>query len=250
VATPESNTHGFEATLDRQRAAWDARPLVRHLYNGWYERIVGALSPVDGPTVELGCGIGTFKEHYPRAVATDVADQPWAEAVVDAENMPYGDHSVANLVLVDVLHHVPNPAAFFAEAERTLVAGGRVIVVEPYCSPVSYRAYRRFHHEVTDLDVDPFASAQSEQDPFDSNQALPTLFFWRCRSRFRSLHPELHIIRAERFGLFTYPLSGGFTGRPLLPPAVGQSVQSLERLVERPLGRLLAFRCLVALERR
>jgi SAM-dependent methyltransferase len=236
--------------LQIQRAAWERRPLLRAIYTDWFERIVGELSLVDGPTVELGCGIGAFKDFRGQTVATDVMATPWTDAVVDAHKLPYEDSSVANLVLIDVLHHLSHPHRFLAEAERVLRPDGRVVMVEPYCSPISTVLYKLFHFERTDLQADAFgAEAQSKSEPFDSNQALPTLMFWRQPERFRAYHPSLKIARRARFSLVAWPLSGGFTGRQLVPYRLLDALQVVERLL-RPLASLAAFRCLVALEKR
>ena len=246
--TPGAEAEVPADPLSIQRRAWERRPLVRSLYHEWFERIVRALADAPGPTVELGCGIGAFKEFHRAVVATDVAPSPWAEDVVDAERLPYAPGSVANLVLVDVFHHLPHPLRFLDEATRALAPGGRVVMLEPYCSPISTRAYRRFHHERTDPSVDPFAGAQSGEDPWDSNQALATLFFWRGLDRYRARYPRLRLVTRERFSLLAYPLSGGFTGRPLAPTRAGERIRRAERFLAAvaPFG---AFRCLVVLQR-
>ena len=235
-------------TLHAHRYAWERRPLLRLLYHDWYELIQRELSSLPGPSVELGCGIGSFKEFRPSTTATDVMATPWADELVDAEELPYADGSLTNLILIDVLHHLPRPSRFLAEAVRTLQRGGRVVMLEPYCSPVSTIAYRRFHHELTDLSADPFGGpALSSKAPLDSNQALATLIFWRRLDDFRSRYPELQVRRRSRLGMFAYPLSGGFSKRPLLPAALGRHVLRLERLLGFA-APLLAFRCLVTLE--
>ena len=237
-------------SLRRQREAWDARPAVRALYHGWYEMIVARLAAVPGDTVELGCGIGTFKEVYPDVIATDVAPTPWAERTADAERLPFEDASVANLVMTDVIHHLPRPGRLFGEAERVLRPGGRLIAVEPYCSPVSGFAYRHFHREGSNARTDPFADVpHSSTDPLDANNALPTLIFWRGANRFRSLWTGLDLVERRRFAFIAYPLSGGFEGRKLAPDLVVGGLQRIESVLI-PLAPLAAFRCLVALERR
>jgi SAM-dependent methyltransferase len=240
----------LQAALDAQERAWQARPLVRREYAGFYRRILGRLSDVAGPTVELGSGIGTFKEFKPDAVTTDVEATSWAEAVVDAEDLPYEDGTLANLALLDVFHHLPDPARFLAEAARVLRPGGRVVIVDPYCSPFSTPVYRRFHHERTDLSAAPFErDAQTGRSALDSNQARTTLVFYRHRDEYLRRWPSLPIVAEERFAFLAYPLSGGFTGPALLPAFLYRPLTALERALS-PAARLLAFRCLVALERR
>jgi len=75
-------------------------------------------------------------------------------AEVSAEAMPYADASLGALVLFDVLHHVPAPRRFFAEATRVLRPGGRVVLCEPYIGPLSYPVYKLAHEEPVDMGVD------------------------------------------------------------------------------------------------
>jgi SAM-dependent methyltransferase len=237
------------AELQLQEEAWNRNTVLRRLYRGWYSDIAARLSHVAGATVELGSGMGKLREAVPDAVLTDVEATPWVDVVVDAEQLPYADGSLANLVLVDVLHHVPRPGRFLEEAQRCLAPGGRIVLLEPYCSPVSYRVFRAFHHERTDVSVDPFADGrQSRTDALDSNQALPTLLFFARAGETSARWPKLRIVERRRLAMLAYPLSGGWRRRPLLPAALLRPVLALERVLS-PLAPLLAFRCLVVVER-
>jgi len=51
--------------LAEQEAAWHRRPLVRRLYNDWFDLIVAHLAPIEGPTVELGSGFAPLKARLP-----------------------------------------------------------------------------------------------------------------------------------------------------------------------------------------
>lgn len=235
--------------LVAQDEAWRTRPLLRRLYGEWYEEIGARLSDSAGPTIELGAGIGRFKARFPFAVATDIERTPWADDVADAEALPYEDRSVANLVLIDVFHHIPRPARFFDEARRVLAPGGRVLILDPYCSPLSTPAYQLLHEERTDL-----AGPGLEDDPtvassiLASNQARATVIFFRKLEDFRRQWPELGLVERCRFALLLYPLSGGFSGRRLVPAFLSRPLSALERFLS-PLAPLAAFRCLVVLER-
>jgi SAM-dependent methyltransferase len=240
----------LEEALRGQLQSWEQRPLVRLLYRRWFEAIRRRLARVRGVSVELGAGIGRLQQVAPEVVPTDVAATPWAAQVADAEDLPYEAGAVANLVLVDVFHHLARPARFLDEAVRVLAPGGRVVVLDPYCSPVSAVAYRRFHHERTDLDAGAFEDDPTIAGrPLDSNQARATLAFFRQRKELERRWPLLRVVETTRLAFLAYPLSGGFTGRKLVPDTVGRALVAVEPAL-RPLAPLLAFRCLVVLERR
>ena len=235
-------------TLREHERAWNERPLLRRIYRDWFALLATRLARVDGATVELGSGIGQLREFVPGLVTTDVEQTPWADRVVDAEALPYGDGELANVVMLDVFHHLPRPAAFLDEAVRALAPGGRVVMLEPYVSPVSGLAYR-FHHERLELDADGFAESDSP-DPLDANLAQTTLAFFRQRAEYARRWPGLPLVEVQLLSLVVYPLSGGFTRRPLLPAAAYRPLQAFERALTPFLGRAAAFRCLLVLERR
>jgi SAM-dependent methyltransferase len=249
VRTRVTDTALVEA-LRVQERSWNARPLVRALYTDWFALVCSQLSPADGRSIELGAGIGTLQQTCPRVEPTDVEPTPWTADVVDAEALPYGAASLANLVLVDVFHHLARPARFLDEASRVLLPGGRVVVLDPYCSRVSTLAYRRFHHERTDLSAGAFEDdASIASEPLASNQARSTLAFFRDAGELEQRWPQLAVVERRRLALIAYPLSGGFTGTRLVPTKLGLALARLERRLAF-LAPLLAFRCLVVLERR
>lgn len=251
TADPVALEDAVVATLREQRRAWDDRPAVRHLYEQWFELIVERLAPGPGPTVEIGAGCGGFQDYMPASIGTDIVRTPWADRAADAEQLPFDDSEVANLVMVDVLHHITRPVAALTEAQRVLAPGGRFVMVEPYCSPLSTFGYRRFHHEDLDFDVDPAApTGHSSNDPFDANIALPTLIFWRRAGLLDMWCPQLEVVDRRRLAWLAYPLSGGFTGRPLLPARGVEIAARIDRALNAPMGRLGGYRCLVAIEKR
>ncbi|MEW5772555.1 MAG: class I SAM-dependent methyltransferase [Thermodesulfobacteriota bacterium] len=236
-----------DAILRAQREAWDRKPGLRALYGRWHAAMRGFLAP--GPSLEVGAGIGQLKEALPGLFTLDILPTPWTDMVGDAQELPVRSGSLGNIVLFDVLHHLPRPARFFDEACRALRPGGRILVMDPYVSPLSWPVYRFLHPEGLRPGCDPLdeACALSTDEPFDSNQGVATALFWRRAGEFARRFPRLKVLRRERLALWSYPLTGGFSGRTLVPESWIVPLADLERPLSF-LAPLLAFRTLVVLE--
>ncbi len=236
--------------IAEHRRRWRSKPVIREVYHHYYTRIAAACAP--GPTLELGGGAGHSREFITNLISADILPAPWLDVSCDAQCMPFRDESFSNIVLLDVLHHIPRPLLFLFEAARVLRRGGRLVILDPAITPLSWPFYRFLHHEPVDLSVDPLSEekAISEDDPFDSNQAIASLLFGRYRRRLEQSVNQFEIVTLRRFSFFAYPLSGGFKGWSLLPVAAIRPLLKIEDMLEPLLGPLMAFRLLAVLERR
>jgi SAM-dependent methyltransferase len=236
--------------LEAHRAAWAAKPALRAVYEDAYRRIAAALPA--GPVLEIGGGSGHLKSCVAGVVATDVIASPWLDVAADAHALPFAPASFAAIVMVDVLHHLAAPAAFLAEAARVLRPRGRLVMVEPEITPMSRMVFALAHPEPVDLSADPFAAREPPpaRDPFEANQAIPTLILRKHRVRFHELFPEFTLVALERFGLFAYPLSGGYRRWSLVPARLVAPLIRVENALAPALGGLMAFRLFAVLERR
>ena len=205
----------------------------------------------------------TFKRLFPdtiipgegRLIATDIVPTRHCDLAADAMALPFSDGSVDNLVMMDVLHHIPFPLRFLAEADRVLRPGGRVVMTEPYISPASRIIFAVGHPEPVVSSAKVFGDLPaSDPSPlrgtgaFASNQATPTLLFFRDRALFETRFPTLRLLHRFRRSLFVYPLSGGFSGPKLIPRFLAPIAWAVEWLLT-PLAPLLACRLLVVIEK-
>lgn len=236
-----------DAVLRAQREAWERKPGLRALYGRWHRAMRGFLVP--GPILEVGAGIGQLKEAVPGLATLDIVATPWTDVVGDAQDLPVRDRALANLALFDVLHHLPHPLRFFREACRTLRRGGRIVVMDPYVSPLSWPVYRFLHPEGLRGGCNPLdeAAATCSDEPFDSDQGVASVLFWRRAGEFAARFPALRVLHRERLALWAYPLSGGFSGRTLVPESWIAPLAAAEAPFAF-LAPLLAFRTLVVLE--
>ena len=231
------------------RGVWERKPVLRLVYDDFYDRIAAACRR--GRTIEIGGGIGNLKQRLTEVVATDIQSAPWLDCVADAQRLPFADACAANIVMVDVLHHLEFPLVFFREAARVLRPGGRVLMVEPAITWGSSLFYRLFHHEPVRTSADALANGSPDprRDPYASNQAIPTLLATRDRARFHRLFPTLRIASVQWFSLAAYPLSGGFKPWSLVGDGVARRLLRIERALEPALGRYAAFRMLLMVEK-
>jgi len=240
--------------FERHRRVWGENRALRALNADLYARVAGELPPAAlGRRVELGSGPGFAREFIPQLELTDLVRAPWHDGEMSAEALPFGDGSVGALVLFDVLHHLPSPRRFFAEAVRVLAGGGRIVMCEPYISALSYPVYKFLHDEPLDMGADPLAVRDAHgddaRDPFDANQGIPTLLFGRTRPAFEAAFPELSIARVQHLSGFSCPASGGFSHGPFLPWQLWSLLHRFDAWMPAPVMRWTAFRMLVVLER-
>jgi SAM-dependent methyltransferase len=223
-----------------QKALILGRPLLKRNYDDWYRRLLedARSVPANGVILELGSGASYLKQLEPAIVTSDVVPNV-ADQVIDARTLPFADESLRALLLTHVFHHIPDVDAFFKEAQRALVPGGVISMIEVAHTPFARLFFRHFHHE-------PYADACLEwsfaqrDSMMDSNQALAWMVFARDRCRFDRQYPALLIEKIAFMPWLTYFVSGGVTARYLIPKFMNGLLVGTERLL-RPLEPLFSL---------
>src|SRR5262249_17759034 len=155
--------------------------------------------------------------------------------------------SASTVLMLNVLHHLPDPTAFLRECERVLKPGGRVCLIEPYVGPLSRVLIRPLHHEPWDEAAE--WSVPDSGPMTSANMALPSLIFVRDRCRYDMEFPDLPVDRLTLHTIALYLLSGGVSMRSLLPGSLFAPLLMLEQLLA-PAGRFLASMMTVELVKR
>lgn len=236
-----------QVEIQKNLEAWQRKPLLREIYRGFYQRILGLVdSRLPGRVVEIGSGIGNLKSHFPDAISTDLFPNPWLDAACDGYELPFRDGVLSHLILFDVFHHLAAPDAFLKEARRVLTREGRLILFEPYMSWFSTPVYELFHHERAGLGK-PISFADSLSRPRDyyTAQGNATRLFFRKEKP--GWPEQWKVFHADAFASFTYVLSGGFSKPAMYPRSCSPVVEALDRRLSR-WPRLFGARCLVGLQ--
>jgi ubiquinone/menaquinone biosynthesis C-methylase UbiE len=246
-----NNATGLDRRQIAHRDVWKKKETIRLLYRNFHRQLLESCP--QGTVLDIGGGTAHIKEIRPEVVSTDILSFPGIDVVADAHRLPFPNGLFAGVVMLDVLHHLERPIEFLKEASRVLKPGGRLAMIEPAMTTLARRFYDQFHEEPVDMDVDPFApvTINPDRDPFDANQAIPTLLFTtpQARKRVQEIIPSLRVRSVEWQSLLAYPMSGGLQRWSLMPAALVGPVLAFERRIPRLLRRHLAFRMMVVLER-
>jgi SAM-dependent methyltransferase len=234
-------------TTELRRQIIRGNRFLQQIYKEWCEAISQCVPTIPGEVLELGSGGGILADYIPDVITSEVFPCRGIRMVADGRALPLASGSLRAIVLLDVLHHIPEVRGFFREAARCLRPGGAVIMLEPWVSRWSRFVYTRFHHE-------PFQSESPdwsfpEQGPLSgANIALPWMVFERDRALFEAEFPELQIERIQPCMPFRYLVSGGVSMRSLMPRAATPLWRALERSLE-PWMRHWAMFALILLRR-
>ena len=247
--------------IQRNRAAWEGKPLLRAVYAEFYRRILGLIDQgLAGAIVEVGSGIGNLRGQLPGAIATDLFPNPWLDLVCDGYDLPFEHRSVSHLILFDVFHHLRAPVAFLGEAQRVLAPGGRVILFEPYISAMSYPIYGLLHHEPVALrgEISMAGSLERPRNYYAAQGNATRMFFDPRRQSAQRKRMETdsnggwldgwRVFHAQAFASFAYLFSGGFSKPAMYPARWLKRIERVDRTLSR-WPRLFGARCLVGLER-
>ena len=208
--------------------------------------------------LEIGSGAGISKMHLDslNILRTDLFDFPMSEVKggIDSHNLPFKDKTFDSSFAIDVLHHLAKPLTALNELKRVtnLEEGGRIVLIEPFVTFLSYPIYKIFHSEKTS---NPWRKKYSEpfisEIPEDGDQALSRLLFESKEGKdlLLELFPEQQFkISIKIFSIFSFFVTGGLSNPLPISPKIVKIIFKLECLLPQWLLKILGSRCIIVIE--
>ena len=228
-----------ETTLQHRKIIL-RKSFLRKLYIYWYKLLLEKIPENEiFDILEIGSGGGFIKTLNSKIITSDILDGVDCDMKFSAEELPFKDNSLDVILMIDVLHHLPNCRKFFSEASRTLRQGGRIIMIEPANTIFSSFIYRHFHHENFNPDAKEWSFTTS--GPLSgANGALPWIIFKRDYASFKLWFPNLRCESIVFHTPFAYLVSGGLSYKSLLPGWSFGIFIIFEKLIS-PLNRWIAM---------
>ena len=237
--------------IEQNRQYWDRKPILRTLYNDFYQLIAKHLSkPATGKIVELGSGLGNIHDVIPECIRTDLFPNPWIDQIENAYKLSFANESVSDLILTDVFHHLKYPGTALNEFQRVLQKGGRVIMLEPCISALGLIVYGALHTEPIAITkkIEWFAPEDWSPDSVDYYAAQGNASRIFVGRKFRQNLKGWKKVETIRISAIAYAASGGYSKPQLYPTSMLPTIKGMEKIFDL-FPALFATRLLVILEK-
>jgi SAM-dependent methyltransferase len=203
-------------TTELRRRIIREKSFLRKIYEEWYRVIAAAVPDGPEPVLEIGSGAGFLEEFVPNLITSEIFPSPGVKLVLDGQFLPFRDAVLRGVVMVDVLHHIPQPRRLLAEAARCVRPGGVLAAIEPWATPWSRWIHSRLHYEpfdteAKDWEIPPLGPLSG------ANGAMPWIIFHRDVRQFEKEFPQWQITSVRPCMPVRYILSGGVRLRALMP---------------------------------
>ncbi len=242
--------------IESNKKAFESKKILQRIYGRYFSLIKKEMTSPFKKTIEIGCGAAFFKRFLPVIQSADIVESNYVDLVCDGHQLPFKTASLSNVILIDVFHHLQFPQYFLTEAHRVLQIGGKLILLEPFVSPLSYLIYKYLHEESFSFKENPFISESFNQTkkpststaPYTGNQAISRIL-WKTASKHQNKLMGFSFL--YRFlDFFAYPATGGFSKPQLLGDSLLTKIHSIEtKLSEKLSLSFLAFRILIVAEK-
>lgn len=218
-------------TTALRRQIIQGKPFLKKIFDEWYWLLVKYVAGSRQPILELGSGAGFLLEFLPKAITSDIMCLPHIDLVCNALRLPFAGDKLGGILMSNVLHHLPDPKTFFAEATRCVSLGGTITMIEPWKNPWSSFVYSRLHHEPFDPQAVEWG-CKPGRPLTNANGAIPWIIFHRDIALFQKEFPQWRVEIIQPLMPLVYLLSGGVSLRNLMPGWTYKIWRNLEKILD------------------
>lgn len=241
----------YKVDLCKQRENILSSSGLRSYFSFLYEIVNQELETFDS-ILEVGAGAAISNIFVSRnIVRTDIL--PFNEFNVlgncAMERLPFKDSSFDAVLAFDSIHHSEQPSKAIIELLRVIRKGGKIILVEPFVSPLSYLPYKIFHHEDTSWDFKEQGSIElslRNLNPETGDQGV-SRFIINQLSNWRTTNFSKLTVSTTYLSPLSFFATGGVS-RPLnTPKIIVNSLIQVEKLIPNFIMRFLASRVILTI---
>lgn len=243
----------YQADLLKQRQSIISNKGLCSYFEFLYSLVSSELGDLEA-ILEVGAGAGISNLFLKnRILRTDFLAFPKFAVTGDCpmEQLPFSDASFEVVLAIDCIHHSTHPLKALAEFLRVLDNGGKIIIIEPYVSLLSYLPYRLFHHEKTNWNFkgNLFGEvALIVQNPAIGNQGVSRFLIECLQHKAHELLPNIKT-RIHYFSAISFFATGGVSRSFCTPPYIIKSIIAWETRFSQSIMKFLASRVLIVIEK-
>jgi len=241
----------YKVELFRQRENIINNPGLRSYFSFLYKIVNQELEKFDS-ILEVGAGAAIseiFLEQ--RIVRTDIL--PFNDFDVmghcSMENLPFKESQFDAVLAFDSIHHSEKPSKSILELLRVTREGGKIILVEPFVSPLSYLPYKMFHHEDTSWDFrekGSIALSSRNLNPAMGDQGV-SRFIINQLSNWRSTNFPKLTVSITYLSPFSFFATGGVSSPLKTPKIFVNFLIQVETLIPNFIMKFLASRVILTI---
>ena len=241
----------YKVDLCKQRENILNNSGLKSYFSFLYEIVNQELETFDS-ILEVGAGAAISNIFVSRnIVRTDILPFNEFNVLGDCamERLPFKDSSFDAVLAFDSIHHSEQPSKAILELLRVTRKGGKIILVEPFVSLLSYLPYKIFHHEDTSWNFKEQGSIElslQNHNPETGDQGV-SRFIINQLSNWRSTNFPKLTVSTTYLSPFSFFATGGVS-RPLKTPEIFVKVLiKLENLIPNFIMKFLASRVILTI---
>lgn len=241
----------YNLELFRQRENILSNSGLRSYFSFLYEIVNQELETFDS-ILEVGAGAAISEIFLKQPIVrTDILPFNEFNVLGDCamERLPFKDSSFDAVLAFDSIHHSDQPSKAILELLRVIRKGGKIIIVEPFVSPLSYLPYKIFHYEETSWNFKEQGSIElslRNLNPETGDQGVSRFVINQLSNRRSTNFPKL-IVSITYLSPFSFFATGGVS-KPLKTPKIFVNfLIQVEKLIPNFIMKFLASRVILTI---